>query len=159
MRTISYLGEEKQTRIARETREIYAPLANRLGIGRLKWELEDLAFKLLEPDSFREIQQQIASKRSEREERLKTTVQVLKDRLNSAGLHQCEVSGRPKHLYGIWSKMQRQQKEFHERFDVAALRIIVSDVETCYRALAVVHDTFRPIRQLQLYAGTGSHLV
>ncbi len=145
MRTISYLSKEKQTRIAKETREIYAPLANRLGIGRLKWELEDLAFKLLEPDHFREIQQQIASKRSEREERLNTTVQVLKDRLNSAGLHECEVSGRPKHLYGIWNKMQRQQKEFHEIFDVAALRIIVSDVETCYRALAVVHDTFRPI--------------
>ena len=83
--------------------------------------------------------------RSEREKRLNTTVQLLKDRLNSAGLSQCEVSGRPKHLYGIWGKMQRQQKEFHEIFDVAALRIIVSDVETCYRALAVVHDTFRPI--------------
>jgi len=87
MRTISYLGKEKQIRIAKETREIYAPLANRLGIGLFKWELEDLTFKLLEPDSYREIQQQIASKRSEREERLNVTVQLLKDRLNSAGLH------------------------------------------------------------------------
>ena len=145
MRTINYLGYEKQRRIAKETREIYAPLANRLGIGRFKWELEDLAFKLLEPDPYREIQQQIASKRSEREDRLNTTVQLLKNRLSSAGLDQCEVSGRPKHLYGIWSKMQRQQKEFHEIFDVAALRILVPNVETCYRALAVVHDTFRPI--------------
>ncbi len=145
MRTIGSLDPERQTRIAKETREIYAPLANRLGIGRFKWELEDLAFKLLEPGPYKEIQQQISSKRSEREKRLNTTVQLLKDRLSSAGLENCEVSGRPKHLYGIWSKMQRQQKEFHEIFDIAALRILVPNVETCYRALAVVHDTFRPI--------------
>ena len=145
MRTLGSLQSEKQQRIARETREIYAPLANRLGIGRFKWELEDLAFKLLEPDAFREIQKQIASKRSEREERLDKTVQLLKDRLVSVGLKNCEVSGRPKHLYGIWSKMERQQKAFHEIFDVAGLRIIVSNVESCYRALAVVHDSFRPI--------------
>lgn len=145
MRTIGSLQSDKQQRIARETREIYAPLANRLGIGRLKWELEDLAFKLLEPEAFREIQQQVASKRSEREDRLEVTVKLLGDRLSSMGLESCEVSGRPKHLYGIWTKMQRQQKAFHEIFDVAALRIITPNVETCYRALAVVHDTFRPI--------------
>ncbi len=145
MRTIGSLQSDKQQRIARETREIYAPLANRLGIGRFKWELEDLAFKLLEADQFREIQQQISTKRSEREERLETTVQLLKERLSSMGLDSCEVNGRPKHLYGIWSKMQRQQKAFHEIFDVAALRIIAPSVEACYRALAVVHDTFRPI--------------
>ncbi len=145
MRTLSSLQQDKQQRIARETREIYAPLANRLGIGRFKWELEDLAFKLLEPDAFREIQQQVATKRSEREDRLAGTVDLLRDRLQSVGLESCEVSGRPKHLYGIWSKMQRQQKAFHEIFDVAALRIITPNVETCYRALAVVHETFRPI--------------
>ncbi len=145
MRTISALQTEKQQRIAKETREIYAPLANRLGIGRFKWELEDLAFKLLEPEAFREIQQQVASKRSEREERLAKTKQLLTDRLISTGLESCEISGRPKHLYGIWSKMQRQQKAFHEIFDVAALRIIAPNLESCYRALAVVHDTFRPI--------------
>ncbi len=145
MRTLGSLQSDKQHRIARETREIYAPLANRLGIGRFKWELEDLAFKLLEPEAFREIQQQVSTKRSEREERLSLTVQLLKDRLASMGLETCEVSGRPKHLYGIWTKMQRQQKAFHEIFDVAALRIITPSVETCYRALAVVHDTFRPI--------------
>jgi RelA/SpoT family (p)ppGpp synthetase len=145
MRTLGPLRPEKQQRIARETREIYAPLANRLGIGRLKWELEDLAFKVLEPESFREIQQQVASKRSERERRLAVTVQLLRDRLGAAGLDSCEVSGRPKHLYGIWCKMQRQQKAFHEIYDVAALRILTPSVESCYRALAVVHDTFRPI--------------
>ena len=145
MRTLGALKPEKQQRIARETREIYAPLANRLGIGRLKWELEDLAFKILEPEAFRDVQQQVATKRSEREERLGVTVQLLRDRLAAVGLDGVEVSGRPKHLYGIWAKMQRQQKAFHEIFDVAALRIICPNLESCYRALAVVHDTFRPI--------------
>jgi RelA/SpoT family (p)ppGpp synthetase len=145
MRTLGALKPEKQLRIARETREIYAPLANRLGIGRLKWELEDLAFKILEPEAYRDVQQQVATKRSEREERLAVTVQLLRDRLAAVGLATCEVSGRPKHLYGIWSKMHRQQKAFHEIFDVAALRILCPNLESCYRALAVVHDTFRPI--------------
>jgi len=145
MRTLGALKPEKQQRIARETREIYGPLANRLGIGRLKWELEDLAFKILEPEAFREIQQQVSTKRSEREDRLGVTAGLLRDRLVAAGLEGCDVSGRPKHLYGIWSKMQRQQKAFHEIYDVAALRIICPSLESCYRALAVVHDTFRPI--------------
>ncbi|MCP9888077.1 bifunctional (p)ppGpp synthetase/guanosine-3',5'-bis(diphosphate) 3'-pyrophosphohydrolase [Cyanobium sp. ATX 6A2] len=145
MRTLAALKSEKQQRIARETREIYAPLANRLGIGRFKWELEDLAFKILEPEAYRDVQQQVASKRSDREERLRVTVQLLRDRLAGMGLADCEVSGRPKHLFGIWSKMQRQQKAFHEIYDVAALRIICPGLEGCYRALAVVHDTFRPI--------------
>ena len=145
MRTLGALKPEKQQRIARETREIYAPLANRLGIGRFKWELEDLAFKVLEPESFREIQQAVATKRSEREERLGVTTSLLRDRLMAVGLGACQVNGRPKHLYGIWSKMQRQQKAFHELYDIAALRILCPTVESCYRALAVVHDTFRPI--------------
>ncbi|WP_225875721.1 bifunctional (p)ppGpp synthetase/guanosine-3',5'-bis(diphosphate) 3'-pyrophosphohydrolase [Cyanobium sp. NS01] len=145
MRTLGALKPEKQLRIARETREIYAPLANRLGIGRLKWELEDLAFKILEPEAYRDVQLQVATKRSEREERLQVTVQLLRDKLAAVGLSACEVSGRPKHLYGIWSKMQRQQKAFHEIYDVAALRILCPSLDGCYRSLAVVHDTFRPI--------------
>ncbi|MFZ9280840.1 MAG: RelA/SpoT family protein, partial [Vulcanococcus sp.] len=145
MRTLGALKPEKQQRIARETREIYGPLANRLGIGRFKWELEDLAFKILEPEAYRDVQQQVSSKRSDREQRLGVTAGILSNKLASVGLHECEVSGRPKHLYGIWNKMQRQQKAFHEIFDVAALRIICPNVESCYRALAVVHDTFRPI--------------
>jgi guanosine-3',5'-bis(diphosphate) 3'-pyrophosphohydrolase len=145
MRTLAALKPEKQQRIARETREIYAPLANRLGIGRFKWELEDLAFKILEPEAYREIQQAVATKRSEREERLAVTANLLRERLEAVGLGVCQVNGRPKHLYGIWSKMQRQQKAFHELYDIAAVRIICPSVESCYRALAVVHDTFRPI--------------
>ena len=93
MRTLGALKQEKRQRIARETREIYAPLANRLGIGRFKWELEDLAFKLLEPEAFREIQEEVSTKRSEREQRLGVTVGLLNDRLAQAGLESCEVSG------------------------------------------------------------------
>ena len=145
MRTIEWLNEERQKRIARETREIYAPLANRLGINRFKWELEDLAFKFLEPEEYESLKNQISIKRSDREKRLLNTLTVIKDNLKAAGLHQFDISGRPKHLYGIWSKMKRQQKQFHEIYDVAALRIIVSNTDSCYRALAVVHDTFKPI--------------
>ncbi len=145
MRTIQWLNEERKERIARETREIYAPLANRLGINRFKWELEDLAFKFLEPAEYKNLKDQISVKRSDREKRLKVTLNLMKDNLLSSGLENFEISGRPKHLYGIWSKMQRQQKQFSEIYDVAALRIIVSNSDSCYKALAVVHDTFKPI--------------
>ena len=145
MRTLTALAPAKQRRISMETLEIYAPLANRLGIGKLKWELEDLAFKVLHPQEFRHISQQLASKRSQREARLNATVELLRQRLSEAGLSQVDVNGRPKHLYGIWSKMKRQNKAFHEIYDVAALRILTENLEGCYRALAVVHDTFRPI--------------
>ena len=145
MRTIEWLSEERKKRIARETREIYAPLANRLGINRFKWELEDLAFKLLEPEDYENIKNQISLKRSDREKRLQLTSTLIQENLISIGLDQFEISGRPKHLYGIWSKMKRQQKQFNEIYDVAALRIIVSNTESCYRALAIVHDTFKPI--------------
>ena len=145
MRTIEWLNEERKERIARETREIYAPLANRLGINRFKWELEDLAFKFLEPEEYKNLKDQIAVKRSDREKRLKVTLNLMKKNLVSSGLENFEITGRPKHLYGIWSKMKRQQKQFSEIYDVAALRIIVSNSDSCYKALAVVHDTFKPI--------------
>ena len=145
MRTLTALPSVKQRRISIETLEIYAPLANRLGIGKLKWELEDLAFKVLHPQEFRHISQQLAIKRSEREERLNATVELLRQRLFEADLTQVDVNGRPKHIYGIWNKMKRQNKAFHEIYDVAALRVLTESVENCYRALAVVHDTFRPI--------------
>ena len=121
------------------------PLANRLGINRFKWELEDLAFKFLEPKEYLDLKDQIAVKRSDREKRLKVTLNLMKENLISAGLKNFEITGRPKHLYGIWSKMERQEKHFHEIYDVAALRIIVDNSDSCYRALAVVHDTFKPI--------------
>ena len=145
MRTLEHLADHKRRRISRETRDIFAPLANRLGMGRVKWELEDLCFKYLEPDSYREIQRLVAEKRTDREARLNEITAMLKERLANAGIRCTELSGRPKHLYGIYNKMERQQKEFHQIYDVAALRIIVNSNEECYRSLAIVHDAFRPI--------------
>lgn len=145
MRTLDSLPNDKQRRIASETLEIFAPLANRLGIGRFKWELEDLSFKYLEPEAYRETQLLVAEKRTEREARLAALTQTLKERLEKANIKYIDISGRPKHLYGIYQKMQRQQKQFHEIYDIAAMRIIVESNEECYRALAIVHDSFRPI--------------
>ncbi|MGF1499796.1 MAG: RelA/SpoT family protein [Elainellaceae cyanobacterium] len=145
MRTLGHLPDEKRRRIALETREIFAPLANRLGIGRFKWELEDLAFKYLEPDAYRDVQQLVSDRRTDREARLQQVAEMLGDRLRQMGICIRDLSGRPKHLYGIYQKMQRQHKEFQEIYDVAAIRIIVDNNDECYRALAVVHDAFRPI--------------
>ncbi|MGB3492951.1 MAG: bifunctional (p)ppGpp synthetase/guanosine-3',5'-bis(diphosphate) 3'-pyrophosphohydrolase [Elainellaceae cyanobacterium] len=145
MRTLEHLKPEKQRRIALETREIFAPLANRLGIGRFKWELEDLAFKYLEPESYQQVRKLVTDKRADRESRLQDVVNTLRDRLTQLSIPCLDVSGRPKHLYGIYQKMQRQQKEFQEIYDVAAIRVIVNSNDECYRALAVVHDAFRPI--------------
>lgn len=145
MRTLEHLSEDKQQRIATETLEIFAPLANRLGIGRFKWELEDLCFKYLEPEAYRQVQELVAERRGEREARIEQIIANLRQQLGEMGITVLELSGRPKHLFGIYQKMQRQQKEFHEIFDIAALRIIVETVDECYRALAVVHNLFRPI--------------
>jgi len=145
MRTLEHLSPQKQRSISQETREIFAPLANRLGIGRVKWELEDLAFKYLEPESYRQMQQLVAERRADRETRLSKVGEILRERMESTEIHCLEISGRPKHLYGIYQKMQRQQKGFHEIYDLAAMRLILQSKEDCYRALAVVHDAFRPI--------------
>lgn len=145
MRTLQHLKPEKQRSIALETREIFAPLANRLGIGRFKWELEDLSFKYLEPDAYREIQVLVAERRSDREDRLTKVTEILRQRLTEADVNCQEIKGRPKHLYSIYQKMQRQSKGFHEIYDISAVRIIVQTKEGCYRTLAVVHDAFRPI--------------
>lgn len=145
MRTLEFMAEEKRRLKALETREIFAPLANRLGIGRVKWELEDLCFKYLEPTSYREIQTLVAEKRADREARIGQAIEILHQRLDGWNIQPIDLSGRPKHLYSIYSKMQSQHKEFHEIYDVAALRIITHTIDECYRALAVVHDAFRPI--------------
>jgi len=145
MRTLEHLSDVKRCQIALETREIFAPLANRLGIGRLKWELEDLSFKYLEPEAYRSIQELVAEKRIDRETQLNELANNLRDRLKDIGIRVFDLSGRPKHLYGIYQKMQRQQKGYNEIYDVAAVRIIVEANEDCYRALAIVHDMFRPI--------------
>ncbi|HEY9809312.1 MAG TPA: bifunctional (p)ppGpp synthetase/guanosine-3',5'-bis(diphosphate) 3'-pyrophosphohydrolase [Halomicronema sp.] len=145
MRTLEHLADEKRRSIALETREIFAPLANRLGIGRFKWELEDLSFKYLEPEQYRRTQELVAEKRTDRQARLNEVTDILRYRLEETGINCIELSGRPKHLYGIYQKMQRQQKEFHQVYDVSAIRILVETKDECYRALAIVHDEFRPI--------------
>ena len=145
MRTLDHLKPEKQRRISQETREIFAPLANRLGIGRFKWELEDLCFKYLEPEAYEEIKALIAERRADREARIAQVTEKLRSRLEQLKVNVIELKGRPKHLYGIYQKMQRQQKEFSQIYDIAAFRIIVETNEECYRSLAVVHDAFKPI--------------
>ncbi len=145
MRTLQHLPREKQVQKARETIEIFAPLANRLGIGRIKWELEDLSFKYLDEPAYQEIKSLISEKRTDREERLQQVAKLLKTHLSQEGINCTDISSRPKHLYSIYRKMQRQQKDFHQIYDIAAIRIIVGTKVDCYRALAVVHDRFKPI--------------
>jgi GTP pyrophosphokinase len=145
MQTLEHLREEKQRTIAQETRDIFAPLANRLGLGRIKWELEDLCFKYLEPEDYRRIQDLVAEKRAEREARIASVTGMIRHRLAAGNVKYIDVSGRPKHLYGIYQKMRRQKKEFHEIFDLTAIRIIVEEDRDCYLALAEIHDAFKPI--------------
>ena len=145
MRTLDHLKPEKQKQIALETREIFAPLANRLGIGRFKWELEDLSFKYLEPEAFQQIRDLVADRRADREARINELISVLHQRFQDSCLEVEELKGRPKHLYGIYQKMQQQQKEFGEIYDLAGVRVLLKTREDCYRALAVIHDAFKPI--------------
>jgi GTP diphosphokinase / guanosine-3',5'-bis(diphosphate) 3'-diphosphatase len=143
MRTLEHLKAEKRQRISQETRDIFAPLANRLGIGNIKWELEDLAFKYLEPEAYNDIKRQVAERRTDREAQIGDVITQVREQLSD--IPGSDINGRPKHLYGIYRKMQKQQKEYDQIFDVSALRIIVNSNAECYRALAVVHDLFRPI--------------
>jgi GTP diphosphokinase / guanosine-3',5'-bis(diphosphate) 3'-diphosphatase len=145
MQTLEHMPIEKQLLIAQETRDIFAPLANRLGLGRIKWELEDLAFKYIEPEDYRNVQNLVKETRKSREGRITNTVEQIRTRLADAGLEYFDVSGRPKHLYSIYQKMSRQKKEFGEIYDLTAIRIIVPNNADCYRVLAEVHDAFRPI--------------
>jgi GTP pyrophosphokinase len=145
MQTLEYLNPQQQQRIALETREIFAPLANCLGIERFKWELEDLCFKYLEPDAYRTVQLLVSEKRIDREARIETVTNTLREKLQEIGIKVLDLQGRPKHLYGIYHKMHNQGKEFEQIYDIAAVRIIVETKQECYRCLAVVHDQFTPI--------------
>jgi GTP diphosphokinase / guanosine-3',5'-bis(diphosphate) 3'-diphosphatase len=145
MRTLEHLPKTKQKRIAMETRDVFSPLANRLGIWMFKWELEDLSFKYIEPTQYRKMQALVSEKRDIREAQIEEAVRRLMERLTPLGFKYLEINGRPKHLFSIYKKMLRQQKEFHEIYDVSAVRVVVHSKDECYRALAVVHDCFRPI--------------
>jgi guanosine-3',5'-bis(diphosphate) 3'-pyrophosphohydrolase len=144
MRTLGYLPEEKRTRIAKQTLDIFAPLANRLGIWQLKWELEDLAFRHSDPDTYKQIAANLAERRSEREKQVEQIDKRLEALLAQDGI-KGEISGRPKHIYSIYSKMQRKGVAFDNVTDVRAVRIIVDDIPTCYQVLGLIHTHWRPV--------------
>jgi GTP pyrophosphokinase len=137
--------DDLRVQVARETLELYSPLANRLGVWELKWELEDLSFRFLHPDIYKKIARQLDEKRAEREHFIADAIERLKRDLAAAGIADAEVYGRPKHIYSIWNKMRKKGVEFSEVYDVRALRVIVEEVRDCYAALGIVHDLWMPI--------------
>ena len=144
LREAKTADEETRVLMAQEITNIYAPLANRLGIGQLKWELEDLAFRYLHPDTYKQIAKQLDEKRLDRERYIREFVQSLRNGLKEAGVD-AEVYGRPKHIYSIWRKMQKKHLEFNELFDVRAVRVITKRLQDCYAALGIVHTHFHHI--------------
>jgi GTP pyrophosphokinase len=144
MRTLKYLPEEKQKEKAIETIEIFAPLAHRLGISKIKWELEDLAFRFLEPEHYYELVDKVAKKRKEREEHINRMINLLREKLASSGIS-ADIQGRPKHFYSIYKKMKEQNKTFEQIYDLTAVRVIVDNIRDCYAALGVVHTLWKPI--------------
>jgi guanosine-3',5'-bis(diphosphate) 3'-pyrophosphohydrolase len=144
MRTLSALGTDKQRRIATETLEIYAPLANRLGVQELKWELEDLSFKALHTGPYHEIAQLVETRRGERKTLIEEVTEALRQKMKELGI-KAEVEGRPKHLYSIYEKMVIRGKEFNEIYDLVGVRVLVESLRDCYGALGAVHALWKPI--------------
>jgi GTP diphosphokinase / guanosine-3',5'-bis(diphosphate) 3'-diphosphatase len=144
MRTLSHMPEAKRKRISQETMDIFAPLANRLGIWQIKWELEDLAFRHIDPITYKEIARNLAERRADRERELNKITSKLNSMLEQSGI-KAEIIGRPKHIYSIYRKMHRKGIPFEMVFDVRAVRIIVPNLQSCYAALGVIHTHWRPI--------------
>src|SRR5579875_2189724 len=144
MRTLNHLPPDRQEEISRETLEIYAPIAHRLGIYWLKSELEDCAFRYLNPSAYAMLKAQVAKKRAEREEYIRGVIDILARRLKDGGVN-AEVTGRPKHFYSIHTKMQQEEVGFDEIYDLVAFRIIVPTLRECYEALGIVHPNWKPI--------------
>ena len=144
MRTLNYLPEEKRKEISKETMEIYVPLAHRLGIYTLKWELEDLSFKYLEPEIFQDLKIKVSKKREERENEIYEIKIKIENLLNENNIT-CRVEGRAKNLYSIYRKMKQDNKTFDEIFDLTALRVIVPTIQDCYKTLGIVHTRWKPI--------------
>jgi GTP pyrophosphokinase len=144
MRTLGHLPENKRKRIAQQTMDIFAPLANRLGIWQIKWELEDLAFRYLQPDIYKDIAENLASRRADREQEMKFVIDGLQSVLTKESVI-ADITGRPKHIYSIYKKMHRKGVPFDMVFDVRAVRIIVPNIPTCYSTLGVIHTHWRPI--------------
>ena len=147
MRTLDFLSDEKQRRIAQETRDLYAPLAHRFGMARMRWELEDLAFKHLEPADYKTLARKVAQKRGERELLIAALREPLERELAKAGIRDVEVTGRPKHLWSIFKKMKQREKPYEEIFDLLAIRVLVNTVPDCYHALGVIHDGYTPVQE------------
>jgi len=144
MRTLKYHSIEKQKEIAQETLEIFAPLANRLGIFRIKWELEDLSFRYLKPQEYYDLVEGIALKRREREAYINEVIVQLRERLDEVEIY-ADIAGRPKHFYSIYHKMTTQHKELSEIYDLMAIRVVVESVNDCYGALGIIHTLWKPI--------------
>ena len=144
MQQAAALPEDQRRRLAALTRDIHAPLANRLGIWQLKWELEDLAFRYLQPDTYRQIARLLDEKRADRERYIEQVKQVLREAMAAQGID-ADIAGRPKHIYSIWKKMQRKGVPIGELYDLRAVRVLVDDVAACYGALGVVHAAWAPI--------------
>ncbi len=144
MRTLKYQQIEAQQRIARETLEIYSPIASRLGISKLKVELEDLSFKYLEPEAYYDLAKKIAQRKSEREKYIQAIVDDVSEHINRAGI-KAHIDGRVKHFYSIYKKMVNQNKTIDQIYDLFAVRIIVDSVKDCYAALGVIHEIYKPI--------------
>jgi GTP diphosphokinase / guanosine-3',5'-bis(diphosphate) 3'-diphosphatase len=147
MRTLDYLPPEKRRRIAQETRDLYAPLAHRFGMAKLRWELEDLAFKHLETEEYKSLAKKVAQKRGERESLVKQMSDPLLERLAAAAIRDVDVSGRPKHLWSIYKKMKQREKPYEEIFDLLAIRVLVNTVPDCYHALGIIHDGWTPVQE------------
>ncbi len=147
MRTLGHLPEERRSRIALETREIYAPLAHRFGMAGVKAELEDLAFKFLEPEEYRELVEQVVSRREERAAMIERLRVPLEEELKRAGIDWFEVTGRPKHLWSIFQKMKKRTKAFDEIYDLMAVRVLVKTVPDCYHVLGVIHHKWTPLQE------------
>ena len=154
IREIKDATPERRQRVAREIFDIYAPLAHRLGIGHIKWELEDLSFRYLEPESYKHIARLLDEKRLDRDEYIQNVISSLKGMLDRMSMHS-EVTGRAKHIYSIWRKMQRKKISFNEVYDVRAVRVLVPEVRDCYAALGVVHSLYKHIpREFDDYIAT-----
>jgi GTP diphosphokinase / guanosine-3',5'-bis(diphosphate) 3'-diphosphatase len=146
MRTLEHLRADKRRRIALETREIYSPLAHRLGMAQIRWELEDLCFKHLEPDAYKDLAKKVAQRRGEREGRIEALRAPLEEELRKAGIP-CEVYGRPKHLWSIHRKMVQRNKPYEEIYDLMAIRVVTDTVANSYHALGVVHNRWTPLQE------------
>jgi RelA/SpoT family (p)ppGpp synthetase len=144
MHTLAALPPSRRKKFARETLDIFAPLASRLGIWQIKWELEDLSLRHLEPDKYQEIARLVSERRADREKHIAEIVDILRETLKEEGI-QAEVTGRPKHIYSIYKKMERKVVDFDQIYDVRGVRIIVNEIKDCYAALGIVHSLWSPI--------------